>query len=272
MTTSWSKTSIAGSLPTLRTTWIAESTSGRTASSSGKYHQVREPSRQPFIAATREPPEQSGATQDGPLIPSVLRKARAVTSRTIPEAKEARQMPGLFHVKGKPANAASTNRIPPGCGWIRNITSDRLLCKSLTEQCVLDNPTSLHHRQAGRPRGRIVLCPHETTASDGQNQRSIQTPEGLAGPHAGGNSPPAETRQWTKTGMRADLNRAGPPHFLGKPFRSDDELRTLPENHGAERTINNEVNINKKVRHRRDTAGEPCPAASAMRTEQREAT
>ena len=178
MTTSWSKTSIAGSLPTLRTTWIAESTSGRTASSSGKYHQVREPSRQPFIAATREPPEQSGATQDGPLIPSVLRKARAVTSRTIPEAKEARQMPGLFHVKGKPANAASTNRIPPGCGWIRNITSDRLLCKSLTEQCVLDNPTSLHHRQAGRPRGRIVLCPHETTASDGQKSKEHSNSRG----------------------------------------------------------------------------------------------
>ncbi len=39
-TTSWSQTSIAGSPPTLRTTWIASSTSGRTASSSGQCHQV----------------------------------------------------------------------------------------------------------------------------------------------------------------------------------------------------------------------------------------
>ena len=56
--------------------------------------------------------------------------------------------------------------------------------------------------------------------------------------------------------------RRVPSHAVPSP----EELRPLPENHEAERTSNNEVNITKKVRHRRD------PAASAMRTKQREDT
>ena len=62
--------------------------------------------------------------------------------------------------------------------------------------------------------------------------------------------------------------RRVPSHAVLSP----EELRTLPGNHEAERTSNNEVNITKKVRHRRDPAGELCPAASAMRTKQREDT